>query len=314
MSPFPIASILALFVVAGGDDSDPQRGQAPVWAEVIEWKVDPQIVKSADLRHAIDATGLPWRVRDARTRIEMLLVPPVGKSVSGVDANDRETGSSSNAPFYLGRFEVTQQQWACLMEDGPNYQRCVMGDRSIQEALEESGLSEGEAADVLKRHPAVGPHDAACGVEFPVVDVSRDDCMDFCNRGGFRLPTEEEWCAAVAVDVASEWQAKLDDVAWHRHNSGLTSHAVGGKTASILGFHDLLGNVWEWCAPPKPSSGQTDVTVDKDGRVRSQAGTRGSLRGGSWFTRAAACRIDSRIVSGAMFPNTTFGLRVARDP
>lgn len=55
-----------------------------VWAEVIQADVDPAVVTDSALRDAIKATGLPCRVRDKGTNMEMLLIPPdefvMGKS------------------------------------------------------------------------------------------------------------------------------------------------------------------------------------------------------------------------------------------
>ena len=39
-------------------------------------RAEPAVVTNGALRKAIAATGLPWRVRDNATQIEMLLVPP----------------------------------------------------------------------------------------------------------------------------------------------------------------------------------------------------------------------------------------------
>lgn len=47
-----------------------------VWAKTIDTAPDPEIVVDPALRSAIEATGLPWRVRDKTTGIELLLVPP----------------------------------------------------------------------------------------------------------------------------------------------------------------------------------------------------------------------------------------------
>jgi len=71
-----IALVLALILGQRGDDGERRSPHDLSWAEVIEWKVDPKVVTNAEMRQAIDATGLPWRVRDTRTRIELLLVPP----------------------------------------------------------------------------------------------------------------------------------------------------------------------------------------------------------------------------------------------
>jgi formylglycine-generating enzyme required for sulfatase activity len=310
-----IALLLALVLGQRGEDGEPRSPRAPAWSEVIEWRVDPTVVTSADLRHAIDASGLPWRVRDKRTRMELLLVPPaVLQPVADSDASDHGDRSVTGSPFYLGRFEVTQQQWSCLMEIDPSAKRSLMDDRSILATLKETGLTEAQAADMLKRFPAVGPSDGVARQQLPVHNVSRDDCMEFCGRGGFRLPTEEEWCAVVAADATSEWRSKLGERAWHRGNSDLAAHAVGEKSASSMGFYDLLGNVWEWCAPANSSTIQAESIVDDSGRVRSRPGTRGVLRGGGWFTRPAVCDPTSSLVYETTLSNVTFGLRVARDP
>ncbi len=47
----------------------------PTWATVLEWEPNATIVTDATLRNAITASGLPWRIEDKASGIEMLLVP-----------------------------------------------------------------------------------------------------------------------------------------------------------------------------------------------------------------------------------------------
>jgi formylglycine-generating enzyme required for sulfatase activity len=123
------------------------------------------------------------------------------------------------------------------------------------------------------------------GAERPVESVSWNDCQDFLRAinsartyppSRFRLPTEEEWEYAFKAG-GDGTVPDLDNYAWYRQNSDGSTHPVGEKRANAWGLHDMLGNVWEWCA-------------DKHGDGPSRV-----IRGGSWFSTAryvrAACRL-----------------------
>jgi hypothetical protein len=103
-------------------------GEAPPWATVVQWQPDPAVVTNPVLRDAISATGLPWRVKDTATQIEMLLIPPgeftMGCSASAqhgcaVDEHPIHQVTLTNA-LYLGRYEVTQAQWQATMGSNPS--------------------------------------------------------------------------------------------------------------------------------------------------------------------------------------------------
>ena len=60
-----------------------------VWADILEQEPNPQVVTDANLRKRIQETGLPWRVQDKVSGIEMLLVPQ-GKFEMGMSSGDRD--------------------------------------------------------------------------------------------------------------------------------------------------------------------------------------------------------------------------------
>jgi hypothetical protein len=92
----------------------------------------------------------------------------------------------------------------------------------------------------------------------------------------YRLPTEAEWEYACRAGSSEPRHGQPQDVAWHHDNADEKPHAVGQKTPNPWGFHDMLGNVWEWCQ---------DWFVANSCR---------SVRGGSYFNSARFCRSAQR--------------------
>lgn len=250
------------------------------WAEIVEQPPDPKVVRDARLRGKIEQTGLPWRVKDKGTGIEMLLVPP-GKYRRGASPGDHGARADEKPahdvtitrPFYLGRYEVTQAEW-----------RAAMGwNRSTK-----------------SNDP-----------QAPVENVSDDDIEKFNKKTGLRLPTEAEWEYACRAGTTSASYGELNDVAWHYGNSGSTTHPVGRKRANALGFHDMLGNVREWCSDRYASdeygrcaAGVVDPKGPSSGKLRV-------LRGGSWRRGLWAYRTSARIGRNSAYYDDS-GFRAAR--
>ena len=133
--------------------------------------------------------------------------------------------------------------------------------------------------------------------EFPVVNVSWEDAVDFCEWVGGRLPTEAEWekAARGANGSLYPWGDEAPSCALANFNNCVgDTTAVGAypSGASPYGALDMAGNVWEWVAdwygsdyyavvpnanPPGPSSGE--------GRV---------FRGGAWDDEAGLLRAAYR--------------------
>ena len=116
----------------------------------------------------------------------------------------------SLSPFYIGKYEVTQEEWKEIMDFNPSQ---FNGDN------------------------------------LPVDNVSWNDCQEFIKRLNartgkeYRLPTEAEW-----EYVAQSGKNNYDgNYCWYNENSRGKTHPVGTKSPNILGVYDIMGNVSEWC-------------------------------------------------------------------
>lgn len=275
----------------------------PPWWTVIEQLPDPAVVTNQALRNDIIATGLPWRVRDNGTQIEMLLVPPgtfdMGCSPSDVNPCFAEElpvhRVTLTQPFYLGRYEVTQSEWTAVMGSNPS--------------------AFASAPDAPIR---------------PVERVSGLMVASFLGLTELRLPTEAEWEFAYRAGTTTAFHsmpgapqgtnavALLGNIAWFAGNNGSIgsptsgTKAVGTRAANALGFHDMSGNVLErtsdWYSPTYYAS---SPSVDPTGPAK---GTLQAMRGGVWLDIATGCRASYRSGMSTTFIGSWVGFRVARTP
>ena len=270
----------------------------PTWATLLEASPDPAVVTDANLRAAIVASGLAWRIRDNSSNIEMVLVPG-GTFMMGCSASTQYGCNSDESPthqvtltqaFYMGRFEVTQAQWQAKMGSNPS---------TFQ------GASYPDAANRPVEH-----------VSWNMVAGTGG----FMSLTGLRLPTEAQWEYAYRAGTTMAFHSYaaqptgfnddtlLGNIAWYTSNAGGQTHAVGGKYANALGLHDMSGNVWEWCQDwygPYSSASVTNPTGPATGTYRL-------LRGGDWDYDSDLCRASQR--GGYTLFGVNVGFRVVRTP
>ena len=286
------------------------------WAEVLEQNPDPKVVTDADFLKRITATKLPWRVKDKASGMEMLLVPP-GKFVMGMSLGDKEAQDNEKPAhevtitkaFYLGRTEVTQEQWMKVM--GKNPSRFQSGSReSLIAKYIEEGLTTPQAKEKATKETSNGWEQA----ENPVENVRWVDCQAFCTKTGMKLPTEAQWEYACRAGVLEPRYGELDRIAWYDKNSQRATHPVAQKAPNALGFYDMIGNVNEWCQDWYEGDyykSCADGVVDPTGPAQSELGAR-VLRGGGWDFNATGCRASHRIANAPGDQNDEVGCRFAR--
>lgn len=177
--------------------------------------------------------------------------------------------------YYLGKYEVTQGQWAAVMGTNPSNFK---------------------------------------GENLPVEQVSWDDVQEFLRvlnsktGGGWRLPTEAEWEYACRAGTSGDYAGDLNSMAWYGENSGGTTHAVGTKRPNGWGIYDMHGNVWEWCSDWYGTYTRDDQTDPRG----AASGSSRVYRGGGWCYPAASCRSAYRLRFDPSFRFDSLGFRLAR--
>lgn len=197
------------------------------------------------------------------------------------DQNEKPIHEVTLDPFYLGKFPVTQGQWVKLMENNPSkFQK---------------------------------------GKNYPVEHVSWQEIEVFItklhringNQFPFDLPTEAQWEYAARSGGRKERYAGNEDVnavAWHKENSGGSTHPVGMKSANGFGLYDMSGNVWERCWDY-----YADCYINEAVRnpLGPDTGKHRVMRGGSWANGTRNCRTVVRTRHANGNRSAREGVRIA---
>ena len=181
--------------------------------------------------------------------------------------------------YYIGKYEITQEQW-----------KAVMGttiEQQCNKAAEEVALL----------------YNIGVGDNYPMYYVSWTEAKEFCEKLStktgkkYALPTEAQWEFAARGGVKSKdykysGSDNIDEVAWYKENSSSRTHAVGGKAPNELGIYDMSGNVWEWCTDWYSNSYYRNSAVTNPTGPTSESDR--VFRGGSWGGVAPVCRVSHR--------------------
>jgi formylglycine-generating enzyme required for sulfatase activity len=226
--------------------------------------------------------------------LESMLDRMTGDSMIDLPAGEivlRDEGTMTDwkaevAAFRLAPYPVTREVYASVLgeaPDSPAGPRTPVTEVSWKDAV--------RFCDLLSRAAGLQPC-YATGDDPDARDVAWDREAD-----GYRLPSEGEWeyaCRAGSRDVR---YGELDEIAWHRGNSGGAVRDVGTRAPNAWGFHDMIGNVWEWCWD------LYDPQVYGPYRV---------FRGGGAYDPPRACRASCRRKSHPTLRIDDLGFRIAR--
>ncbi len=213
-----------------------------------------------------------------------------------------------NYNFYMGKYEITQQQWIAVMDSWPD----------------------------------VEPSSAyGLGDTYPAYRVSWNDAKDFISTlnthitatgqgpATVRLPTEAEWeyaCRAgtnnrfffgdsLAVDDECEDDGIRSQYMWYCGNnapdkeSTSGSKPVGETMPNGFGLFDMSGNIYEWCEDEWHDS-YAGAPDDGSAWTGPSGGTHCVARGGAWLNYAKSCRSAKRDSYWPSYRNFLVGFRL----
>ncbi len=255
---------------------------------------------------------------------------PIAASLYQVSANElvrvvggtfnNGTGDVTISTFYMGKYEITQEQYLDVMGYDPASE---YGDGPDHPVYEVSWLNAIEFCNRLSmlnslepcyRYSTYGtdPSNWPAGWDTNTLVENHNNVFCDWTAGGFRLPTEMEWMFAARGGIRSRGldfagSSDLNAVGWWLANAGDTTHPLGLKLPNELGIYDLSGNVreWVWNAwwGSYPTEPQTDPTGPLTGYSRMN-------RGGGWASQDIHCRIDNRSSNSATYTGSTTGFRI----
>ncbi|MHC4982459.1 MAG: formylglycine-generating enzyme family protein [Planctomycetota bacterium] len=229
-----------------------------------------------------------------------LALIPAGKFMMGSPKDEKDRSDyegpqhevAITEPFYMGIYEVTQEQYKQVMGNNPS--------------------------DHKRRRN-------------PVERVSWDDAVEFCRKLSqktgktVRLPTEAEWeyaCRAGSKtpfntgETISRHQAncssRFDGFLGALADLGRYTKGVGRFKPNNWGLYDMHGNVWEWCS----DRFKTDYYANAE-KADPQGPASGNLfrvvRGGNYGSNREGCRSACRRWVDPDFRLISLGFRVAVD-
>jgi formylglycine-generating enzyme required for sulfatase activity len=177
--------------------------------------------------------------------MQFVWIPP-GEFIMGDGSNELPSHDETIEPFYLGAYEVTQEQWTTVMGSNPSLTR---------------------------------------GAKYPVERLNWSDCQAFVSKMNekyadsgmkFGLPTEAQWeyaCRAgrPILSNPTDSREEIEEYAWMGRNAHSDTHPVGQKKPNDWGLYDMQGNVAEFCAEvvQGPTADGEEWHVVRGGNIRS---------------------------------------------
>ncbi|QHK22107.1 SUMF1/EgtB/PvdO family nonheme iron enzyme [Pseudarthrobacter psychrotolerans] len=160
--------------------------------------------------------------------------------------------------------------------------------------------------------------------EHPVTHVSYRDAVAYCLWAGRRLATEAEWEFAARGGLEGArypwgnelmphgetqckiWQGTFPWNSTHPHGSMATAK-VSSYPPNDYGFHDMAGNVWEWCQDWFSPTFYGEPAASRANPLGPGRGEKKVMRGGSYLCHESYCNRYRVAARSSSLPDSSSG-------
>lgn len=262
-------------------------------------------VPNADAEKPQDMKPYNEVIEHTELTIPMVPIPGGSFTMGSPDAEpDRNEDEGPQrtvkiAPFWMGKCEITWDQYDVYNESVDQRMRQVFGRKANERDLAVDGVTK----------PTEPYTDMSFGMgrgEYPAICMTQHAAKKYCEwlsaKTGryYRLPTEAEWEYACRAGTKTAYSfgddaAKIGDYAWFDDNSDANYQPVGTKKPNPWGLHDMHGNVSEWVLDqytPYKSIQETENPLVVPSTLYPRV-----VRGGGWDDLPDALRSAARRAS-----------------
>jgi formylglycine-generating enzyme len=246
--------------------------------------------------------------------------------------------------FWMDQTEVTNAQFAefvaatgyvTLAERGDDVSAPAVAGSAVFRPKSDVVVAVGSVVNwwqfvegVSWRHPG-GPDTSITERQHhPVVHVAYEDALAYAKWKGRSLPTEEQFEFAAQGSARKNAAGQFTANTWQGTFPSLNTKADGYAGAAPVacyepnraGFHDLVGNVWEWTSSPYYERHDfADKAAHPQGFDPTQPDERevATLKGGSYLCSPDYCmryRPEARIGQSKGLGTSHIGFRTVLNP